>query len=697
MPSTFTIKLKSLLLVAARQHLGNFNMAVLMRFVLPSLQKMKKSIVFAFQFPYRRWRWFLLGLLTALLILWPLPNLAQTPPSRSVQNAPVVLDGRVVFEVGAAGSYSAQKRAEIISNLLAEVRKAEQIEVELGQESGATVIRANDEILLTVTERDAENLQVQGERWVKTVEAALQRSQEERSPAYVRQQVLAMAGIVLASIVLFVLLQWGEKWLVLKLSRGLGQPSSPLYGWEQPVKAIVRIVLVAVDVGFCLFVLFLLSDRLPQTRHWRYQLQGLFFNPLIPLGENNAKSLFELLLLVGTSLGLWFGIRLVAGLLQSRIRTRIGTERIPDFVVQLVQYSLTLLGLLILLPMWGFNLGSLAIFASVLGVGIGFGTQNIANNFISGLIITLERPIKVGDFVDVDGLVGIVENIGARSTTICTLDRVTIVVPNSRFLETEVINRSYGNPVSRLRIPIGVAYGSKVEAVKAALLEAATSHPEVLLRPQPQVWFQEFGDSSLNFELHVWTGEPKNQPRIKSDLNYRIEESLRRYDIEVPFPQRDLNLRSPYLETLIKALIGQYNPDLLQEEAAKIETADGEDNPQPNPTLAVQPPTEPTAAKFRHKNHWRAIDIEKVAARMRGEGGVKIKDRRYRLNVYPSCFVGSEAVSWLVECYGCTRDEAVALGKRLGDRGIIHHVADEHPFQDKYLFYRFYADETANR
>ena len=208
----------------------------------------------------------------------------------------------------------------------------------------------------------------------------------------------------------------------------------------------------------------------------------------------------------------------------------------------LIHYALIFLGVVVLLQIWGIDLSSIAILASVLGVGIGFGVQNITNNFISGFIIMLESPIQIGDFINVGDLVGTVEKIGARSTEIRTLDQVTIIIPNSRFLESEVINWSHGNPVSRLHVPVSVAYGSDIDHVKTALLDAIRRHPDVLLRPAPEVWFQGFGDSALDFEIMVWTGEPRKQFRVRSDLNYEIEASFRRYGIEIPFPQRDLHV-----------------------------------------------------------------------------------------------------------------------------------------------------------
>ncbi|HEY9649461.1 MAG TPA: mechanosensitive ion channel domain-containing protein, partial [Coleofasciculaceae cyanobacterium] len=329
-----------------------------------------------------------------------------------------------------------------------------------------------------------------------------------------------------------------------------------------------------------------------------------------------------------------------------------------------------------------------------LGVGIGFGVQNITNNLISGLIITLERPIQVGDFVKVGELVGIVERIGARSTEIRTLDQVTIIVPNSRFLETEVINWSHGDPVSRLRLSVPVAYGSDIENVQLALLDAAKSHPDVLVRPQPQVWFQGFGDSSLNFDLLVWTGEPQKQFRVKSDLYYRIESCLRRYNIEVPFPQRDLNLRSPKLEEFITVWLRQHTPISSDKEADDSDTNLLKNYPQPLPSLtSIEPKTEISSPPTSSPKELTAAELENLVEAMRGVGGVEIQDRRYRLNLYPACFVGSEAVEWLIHQRNCTREDAIDLGQLLIDWGIIHHVLDEHPFRDGYFFYRFYADE----
>jgi small-conductance mechanosensitive channel len=203
------------------------------------------------------------------------------------------------------------------------------------------------------------------------------------------------------------------------------------------------------------------------------------------------------------------------------------------------------IGIVVVLTNTGINLGALAVFAGAIGVGIGVGLQGIASNFISGLVILAERPISIGDRVEVGDAAGQVQRIGARSTVVVTNDNISIIVPNSKFIEDTVTNWTYGDPRVRFRIPVGVAYGSDVEKVRAALIAAGKEHPKSLQDPAPNVFFKEFGDSSLNFELVVWCSEMSHRPaRYKSDLNFLIERKLREAGIEIPFPQRDLHIRS---------------------------------------------------------------------------------------------------------------------------------------------------------
>ncbi|MGM0381658.1 MAG: mechanosensitive ion channel family protein [bacterium] len=213
-------------------------------------------------------------------------------------------------------------------------------------------------------------------------------------------------------------------------------------------------------------------------------------------------------------------------------------------VAQIIHYVALIVGFLVAFETVGIDLSSLAIMFGFLGVGIGFGLQNIVANFISGLILLIERPIKVGDMVTVGDEVGMVQGIKLRYTEVNTRDNVDIIIPNSSFVEQNVINWSHGEDKVRLRIPIGVAYGVDAEEVKEILLDVVGEHPDLLPEPEPQVFFMEFGDSALNFEVRCWVPTPELRFRVKSELNYRIYEALNENDIEIPFPQQDLHLRS---------------------------------------------------------------------------------------------------------------------------------------------------------
>ena len=212
---------------------------------------------------------------------------------------------------------------------------------------------------------------------------------------------------------------------------------------------------------------------------------------------------------------------------------------------RIIGYTLIAIGFYVAFQAVGFDLSSLAIVAASVGVGVGFGLQNIINNFVSGIIILAERPISIGDRIEVAGVAGRVTKIQLRSTTVVTNDNITMIVPNADFISNTVTNWSHGDPKVRIRVPIGVAYGSDLKLLQRLLLEAAEEHPKALRDPSPVVLFTEFGDSSLNFELGVWTQEMTATPiHFTSQMNFIIEQKLRENDIEIPFPQRDLHVRS---------------------------------------------------------------------------------------------------------------------------------------------------------
>ncbi len=314
------------------------------------------------------------------------------------------------------------------------------------------------------------------------------------------------------------------------------------------IERAMRTALLLTRTVLWLVALWHLTGLFLLTREWSRGgaevLLDSFTTPLMALG-GRQYSLVQLLALLAMLVLLILASKAMTDLFRSRILELAGINRgAQEAIAVIFRYGLIFVGTLVLLQVWGLDISSLAILASALSVGIGFGLQDIAKNFGSGLVLVFERPIQVGDFVEVGDFQGTVERIGARSTVIRTLDQVSIIVPNSRFLEKEVINWSHDNPVSRLHIPVGVAYGADVPKVRSLLLDASKGQARVLSYPAPQVFFKGFGDSSLDFELLVWTREPSRQILIKSDLYFQIEHLFRKNRVEIPFPQRDLHLRT---------------------------------------------------------------------------------------------------------------------------------------------------------
>lgn len=236
--------------------------------------------------------------------------------------------------------------------------------------------------------------------------------------------------------------------------------------------------------------------------------------------------------------------------------TRVASFR-PNFgeaalytLNRLLHYTILTIGFLVALSSVGVDFSKLALFAGALGVGIGFGLQNLISNFVAGLMLLFERSLKIGDYIELQsGIVGAVREIRIRSTLITTNDNVDIVVPNSEFVNGHVMNWTMRDVNRRIHVPFGVAYGTDKELVRKAVLEAAEAIPHTLLgdeRRKPQVWLTEFGDSALNFELIVWlTSEAvKRHGAVRADYLWEIDTALKKYNIEIPFPQRDLHLRS---------------------------------------------------------------------------------------------------------------------------------------------------------
>jgi small-conductance mechanosensitive channel len=256
-------------------------------------------------------------------------------------------------------------------------------------------------------------------------------------------------------------------------------------------------------------------------------------------------ALGDVLLFGVTIWGTFLFSRFVRFALEEDVMPRLSLPRgVPYAVSYILHYGILLLGFLLAVAAAGFELGNVTLLAGALGVGIGFGLQNVVNNFISGLILLFERPVQVGDTIQVGEVLGEVRRIGIRSSTVRTWQGAEVIVPNGTLISEQVVNWTLSDRERRIDVQVGVAYGTDPERVLALLLEVAAKHGEVLAHPAPAALFLGFGDSSLNFELRAWTQNSADWMRIRSDLNVAIHAALAAAAIEIPFPQRDLHLRS---------------------------------------------------------------------------------------------------------------------------------------------------------
>ncbi|MFZ3374777.1 MAG: mechanosensitive ion channel domain-containing protein [Chthoniobacterales bacterium] len=275
----------------------------------------------------------------------------------------------------------------------------------------------------------------------------------------------------------------------------------------------------------------------------------------IPLSWNAplpgvSLSLFQIFLLIALLIAVFWISSRTKHFLFNRLLTKSGLDRALQYAIsQIVSNVVLIVGIIIVLENTGIHLGALAVFAGAVGVGVGFGLQNITSNFISGLVILAERPITIGDRIEVAGIAGQVQQIRARSTVILTNDNIAMIVPNTKFIDSPVTNWTYGDPRVRFRVPVPVAYGSDVNKVREVLIAAAREHPATLSEPAPNAYLEKFGESSIDFELVAWSQEMSYRPRrFKSDLNFLIDKHLRAAGIEIPRPQRDLHIRSGVLK-----------------------------------------------------------------------------------------------------------------------------------------------------
>jgi potassium efflux system protein len=211
-------------------------------------------------------------------------------------------------------------------------------------------------------------------------------------------------------------------------------------------------------------------------------------------------------------------------------------------IVKILRYVMLVIGLFVAASSIGIRLDAVIAASAALAVGIGFGLQNIAQNFISGIILLVEQPVRKGDFVRVADASGVVEDVGLRATRVVTRDEVSIIVPNSQFVTQAVVNLTRPTQRLRIKVAVGVAYGTDMDRAREALLTVAKHCDSVLDAPEPEVRLERFGDSSLDLALLVWIESAKDDLRIASDVRFAIERAFRDASITIPFPQRDLHL-----------------------------------------------------------------------------------------------------------------------------------------------------------
>ncbi|MBZ0263721.1 mechanosensitive ion channel [bacterium] len=253
----------------------------------------------------------------------------------------------------------------------------------------------------------------------------------------------------------------------------------------------------------------------------------------------------SLLIFIILFAALMFLSKLASNLLEKHVLTKMMVDTSSRYRYrQITYYILMTFSILFSLQFIGIDLSGLAVIFGLLSVGIGFGLQNVTSNFISGIILLFEQPIKVGDRVTVNDTLGEIVEINMRSTTITTLQNVSIIVPNSDFISSQVVNWSHRDPKIRLEVDVGVSYNSDLDMVLKVMKEVALEHKNILKNPEPEVLHRGFGDSAWDMQLRAWIDSPEGQFRIISDLNCAIVRKFRENNIEIPFPQRDLHVRS---------------------------------------------------------------------------------------------------------------------------------------------------------
>jgi small-conductance mechanosensitive channel len=345
------------------------------------------------------------------------------------------------------------------------------------------------------------------------------------------------------------------QFLLVRVSRRIRSRIAKDQPFAGLVKGLAAWGLTLASVGLWVVTVIGVLELVPETEPVSHRLLplgvGLFgslermiFTPFITRGSTEISIYKILQVIVFVSITVLLARtsrRVLINQILSKTPLDLG---IQHAVATFTQYLVLAFGFLVGLNTVGINLNALSFVAGAIGVGVGFGLQNITNNFISGIIILFERPIKIGDRIEVGDVNGDVVHIAARSTTVRTNDNIAIIIPNSSFISSNVINWSHGDSKVRFRVPVHVAYDSDIRLVERMLLEVARDNENVLEDPPPRVIFKEFGESALKFELRVWSSRLLHRRGVLiSQLNFAIFEKFREQGVQIPYPQRDLHLK----------------------------------------------------------------------------------------------------------------------------------------------------------
>ena len=342
---------------------------------------------------------------------------------------------------------------------------------------------------------------------------------------------------VLIALLLMYLARGGLEWAV------YSPPLQRVTFLRNNAAAVIHRAAVFIDIVIGVLVL---SNVL---RIWRvYASQAEAVEAMLSFGLTLGSLRISVGLVIAAA-GLLCGSFLISWIIQRLLLDEVLAKRGVEIgvllsVSRLIHYVLILTGFLLALLALGFELTKLTIILSALGVGIGFGLQSVVNNFVCGLILLFERPVRVGDYIELGGRWAEIKRIGLRSTVVRTFDSADIILPNSNLISNEVTNWTLSDRVVRLIIPVGVAYGSDVPLVTETLTECALANSKVLRMPEPEVLFRDFGESSLDFELRAWISNAEERLRVASDLRHDIDRRFREAAIVIAFPQRDLHVRS---------------------------------------------------------------------------------------------------------------------------------------------------------